>query len=139
MKTSKLFGVLVLTFTLVFSYTTAMATNAVSAKETRKEVLKKVLEQKGDQFAEKLTEAKMMKKATKASKFLNKKFGGDKVDFQSEPDRWMWFWLLGWAAGFVLYTIGWFTFAPFWYLGYLCWLGGTICLIIWLLKKTGNM
>jgi hypothetical protein len=56
----------------------------------------------------------------------------------------MWFWIFGWAAGLLLSIVGVAAalgggFGIFWLLGSLCWLFGTISLIIWLLKKTGNM
>lgn len=138
MKTSKLFGGLIIALTLIFSYTAVSASNAVSAKESRQELVKKVIDQKGDVLMEKMTDSKMMKKATKLAKFFGKRFGDDKVDFQTEPDKWMWFWLAGWAIGLLLSIMGYFI--PFiWILSSLFWLAGSICLIIWILKKTGNM
>lgn len=138
MKTSKLFGALIMVLTFLFSANVAFASTAVSAKETRKEVIKKVVEGQGDLLVEKMSDSKTLKKATRLAKLLGKGDAGDKVDFETEPDRWMWFWLLGWGAGLALSIMGFFI--PFiGYLGYLCWLAGSVCLVIWLLKKTGNM
>jgi hypothetical protein len=138
MKTSKFFGALLITLALIFSYTAVSATNAVPAKEIRRELVKKVLNQQSDVLIDKMTDAKVMKKVAKVAKFFGKKSGGDKIDFQTEPDRWMWFWLAGWAAGLLLGIFA--VFVPaIWYISSLCWLAGTIFLIIWILKKTGNM
>ena len=134
MKTSKLFSVLV-ALTFLFSYNVAFASSEVSAKEARQGVIQKVIDGQADLMIEKMTESKMGKKAEKMTKKMFKKFGGDsKVDFKSEPERWMWFWLAGWALGVLFYIAAWIVW-PLWYLGALCWLGGTICLVIWLLKK----
>ncbi len=111
------------------------ASTAVSAKESREVIIKKVIEQKGTALTEKLASSKLMKKAKRLSQFFGK---GDKVDFESEPDRWMWFWIFGWSAAIVLSIMGVFFF-PIAYLGWLCGLAGTVCLVIWILKKTGNM
>jgi hypothetical protein len=83
---------------------------------------------------------RMMKRVAKLEKLFAKKKsqGGEKVDFKSEPDKWMWFWIFGWGAAIVFSIIG-FGVPGFYWLGYLCGLAGTVCLIIWLLKKTGNM
>ncbi|MBR9920640.1 MAG: hypothetical protein GYB31_07350 [Bacteroidetes bacterium] len=68
------------------------------------------------------------------------------VDFNDPVKKWMWFWIFGWAAGIVIYIIGIaaitgsaFTggfgiWAILSILGYLCWLFGSISLIIWLIK-----
>jgi hypothetical protein len=134
MKTSKLFGGIILALTLIFSYSTVGATNAVSAAESRMELVKKIQDQNGDAVLDKVANTKMMKIAKKASKLFGKRFADEKVDFQTEPDRWMWFWIFGWVIGFVLF------FVPFiFYLGWLFWTAGTVCLVIWILKKTGNM
>jgi hypothetical protein len=138
MKTSKLFGALVLVLTFLFTANVAFASTAVSAKETRKEVIKKVVGGQGDQLVAQMSNSKTLKKATRLAKFLGVRDANDKVDFQAEPDRWMWFWLLGWGVGLALSIMSFFI--PFiGYLAYLCWLAGTVCLVIWLLKKTGNM
>ncbi len=112
------------------------ASTAVSAKESREVIVKKVIEQKGTALAEKLASSKMMKKAKRLAKFLGK---GQKIDLESEPDKWMWFWILGWSSAILLSIFGVFVFAPLGYLSWLLWLAGTVCLVIWILKKTGNM
>jgi len=130
----------VLAFFLV-SFTTAKASVAVSEEKTSEMLQQKASENEGivAQMTSKM-EKRFAKKAAKIEKKLAKRFGnGEKVDFNDPVDKWMWFWIFGWAAGFLLYSFGWFVAAPFWYLGYLCMLAGTVCLIVWLLKKSGNM
>lgn len=137
MKTTR-FTLLMVAFALLAPLTTSRAATAVSAKEAREAFVKKVVDSKFEKAADSKMGQKLTKKMAKFQKFLGKG-GGKKVDFNDPVDKWMWFWLLGWAAGVVLYSFGWFVAAPFWYLGYLCMLGGTVCLVIWLLKKSGNM
>jgi Flp pilus assembly protein TadB len=130
-------------FSLLLTFTsTANASVAVSDAQTSEALQLKASEHKtslSDILMSKI-EKRMEKKIAKFQKRLAKKMAdGQKVDFKTEPDKWMWFWLFGWGAGFLLYSFGWFVAAPFWYLGYLCMLAGTVCLIIWLLKKSGSM
>ena len=121
---------------------TANASVAVSDAQTNEALQLKASEHKnslGDILMSKI-EKRMEKKVAKFQKRMAKKMAdGQKVDFQTEPDKWMWFWIFGWGAGFLLYSFGYFIAAPFWYLGYLCMLAGTVCLIVWLLKKSGSM
>lgn len=131
-----------LVFTLsLASFTTANASVAVPQEKTTEMLQQKAAEQHEGFASQVMTkmEKHFAKKAEKMQKRLAKRFGnGEKVDFNDPVEKWFWFWLLGWAAGIVLYTIG-FAVTPFWYLGYLCWVAGTVCLVIWLLKKSGNM
>ncbi|MEI6409051.1 MAG: hypothetical protein WCR52_06695 [Bacteroidota bacterium] len=121
---------------------TANASLAVTNAQTNEALQLKSSEHKnsfGDILMAKI-EKRMEKKMAKFQKRIAKKIAeGKKIDFQTEPDKWMWFWIFGWGAGFLLYSFGYFIAAPFWWLGYLCMLAGTICLVVWLLKKSGNM
>jgi Flp pilus assembly protein TadB len=112
------------------------ASTAVSAKESREVIIKKVMEQKETVLTEKLASSKLMKKAKRLSQFFGK---GEQIDLKSEPDKWMWFWIFGWSAAILLSIMSVFTFGAFAYLGWLCGVAGTVCLIIWLLKKTGSI
>ena len=111
------------------------ASTAVSAKESREVIVKKVIEQKSTVLTEKLSTSKMMKKAKRLAQFFG---NGEKIDLQSEPDKWMWFWILGWSAAILLSIMS-IVIWPLAYLGWLCGLAGTVCLVIWILKKTGSM
>jgi hypothetical protein len=80
-------------------------------------------------------------KIQKAKLFVKKRFAGDKVDFQTEPDRWMWYWLAGWAIGLALTIVGIPLAGTVGLLltsiAGLFWAAGSICGIIWLLKISG--
>jgi hypothetical protein len=122
---------------LVAPVATMQASTEVSAAESRAMLINKVVEKKADFLMEKSVNSKSMKRALKMAKFLG--LGdGNKVDFQTEPDKWMWFWIFGWGLAIILSILG--VFIPFIYwIGYLCGLAGTVCLVIWLLKKFGGM
>jgi hypothetical protein len=141
MKTFRTLVSLAIFCALCFSVAPVKASIAVS-EETAKEMLsQKVSAQQTESptFAQEMNK-RMAKKMAKIEKKISKKLAkGNAIDFNDPINKWMWFWLLGWAAGFVLYSMGWFIAAPFWYLGYLCMLAGTACLVVWLLKKSGNM
>lgn len=59
--------------------------------------------------------------------------------FGDPVDRWFWFWIIGWGAGLVFSIIGTAAFFSggwiLWTLSSLLWLAGSVCLIIWLIKK----
>ena len=63
------------------------------------------------------------------------------IDFQDPVNKWMWFWIFGWGAGLLLSILGAATLFSgggiLWILSYLCWLFGTVSLVIWLVKKFG--
>lgn len=123
--------------------TTTRASVEVSAQESRTEMIKKITGQK-DQIA------KTFKAEKQARKW--KWFGkdGKRVDFSDPVEKWMWYWIFGWAAGLVLYILavavatggvysGSFGFAAILAtLSWLCWLFGSVALIIWLVKKFGG-
>jgi len=131
-----------LVFALLLPATASRASEEVSSSEARLEMVKKAAGQQ-DQLA------KTFKAEKKASKFkLFKK--GNRVDFSHPVDKWMWFWIFGWAAGLLLSIIAaavttggiysgsfgagavLFTFA------WLAWLFGSVCLVVWLVKKFGG-
>ena len=84
---------------------------------------------------------KMQQREAKATHFLSK----HGVDFQDPVNKWMWFWIFGWAAGLVLSIVAGATvatgsvgsFGLIWLLASLAYLFGTISLIVWLVKKFG--
>ncbi|MFQ5447497.1 MAG: hypothetical protein ACE5FF_11235 [Saprospiraceae bacterium] len=90
---------------------------------------------------------KLEKKLNKRGKSL-KALG---IDLSDPVDKWMWYWIFGWGAALVLYIIasaiatgsvysGGFGIAVlFAYLGWIAGLFGTVALVIWLLKKFGDM
>jgi hypothetical protein len=136
MRTFKLFCALVALLILPQMATPSLASTEVSASETREVLIKKIADQKGDALVEKMSNSKMAKKMAKFAKFFSK--DGGKIDFQSEPDKWLWYGVFGLIGGILFYGIGYAVY-PLWFLGYLLWLAGVICIIIWFLKKSGNM
>ncbi len=80
-------------------------------------------------------EFKAQKRMAKFEK-LFKKAG---VDFSDPVNKWMWFWIFGWGAGLVLSILAAATvtsgFGALWLLSSLCWLAGSVSLVIWLVKK----
>jgi len=118
------------------------ASVVVSPDATEVTVTTKV-EKKGiSAWLEKKVEKQITKKIAKMQKRFAKN-GGTKVDFQDPVNKWMWFWIFGWAAGLLLSIIGLAAigggFGVFWLLGSLFWLFGTVSLIIWLVKKFGGV
>ena len=87
------------------------------------------------------------------SKIVNKKMAASKKKslggLDDPVDKFFWYWLIGWGAGILLSIIAAaaFTGGAFsggfgaawvlWLLAWLAWLGGSICGIIWLVKKLG--
>lgn len=81
----------------------------------------------------------------KMAKSTNKALGG----LDDPVDKWFWYWLILWGLGLLLTIIasavavggafsGGFGVAWVLYLlGWFAWLGGTVCGIIWLVKKLG--
>ena len=83
-----------------------------------------------------------LKKEFKAEKRMAKlqKFFKKAIDFKDPVNKWMWFWIFGWGAGIVLSILAVATvtgggFGAIWLLSSLCWLFGSVSLIIWLVKK----
>lgn len=126
--------------------TTSNAATAVSSEEANVAIAKKMLDSKStftlsgkmQRSAEKLA-GKFQKRIQKFERLFGKSSGDAGIDFKDPVQKWLWFALLGWLAGALIYSFGYFVAAPFWYLGYLCWLAGTACFVVWILKKTGNL
>ncbi|MDX2134222.1 MAG: hypothetical protein SFV52_05535 [Saprospiraceae bacterium] len=114
---------------LAFSFLTALvapaalsASTEVDAKTARKEVVKKTA-----------LNLKSLQKDLNFTARVKKKMSADTpIDFQTEPDRWMWFWIFSWGIAAILSII--FYSSAFW-LPSLFWLAGTVFLIIWLVQK----
>ena len=126
-------------FALLIPTTTVSASQEVSAKESREVILKKVAAEKGNMFSNAPNATKIFaKKAMKVAKFFGH---GNKIDFQDPVDKFLWFAIAGWLAGALLYSLFWGVglAVGLYFLAYLCWLGGSICFVIWILKKTGSM
>lgn len=78
------------------------------------------------------------KRMAKVKDFMEKKG----VDFTDPVDKWLWFAIFGWGAAILLSII--LSIAPwgFWTVGWLISIVGlaaTVCFVIWLLKKFGDM
>ena len=141
MKTIR-FTLVMLVFALLVPVTATRASVEVSASEARTEMVKKVAGQK-DQIA------KAFKAEKKKSKFKFFAKKGNRVDFSDPVDKWMWFWIFGWAAGLLLsilavafatggvYGGGFGIAAILATFSWLAWLFGTVALVVWLVKKFG--
>ena len=99
--------------------------------------------------------AKLEKVITKLNQRIAKinakraKKGKSGIDFSDPVNKWMWFWIFAWGGALLLTIIasavatggvftGGFGFAYLLaLLGYLLWLGGAVCLVIWLIKMFG--
>jgi Flp pilus assembly protein TadB len=134
MKTSKLFSMLVVAFTCLFSYNVSFATAAVSAKETRETILKKVATGDADALLDQFTKTKAGKKAEKWMKKISKKFDGAKLDFSSEPDKWLKYSLIAAAVSIVLSIVGLFSLI-IGLLSWLFWLCAVVLFFYWLFLK----
>lgn len=78
-------------------------------------------------------------KAFKKQFKANKKNGtamedGSAVDFKDPVEKFLWFGLLGIGLAIILSVLSGPVFGFYW-LAYLAWLAGVVCLTIWLLKK----
>jgi hypothetical protein len=126
-------------FVLVFQFTTVKADNGNNSPNQDKRVVlaQKLMEMQDISSSEQLYESKALKKAGKVAKKLGLAKGKDKVDFKTDPDRWMWFWLFGWGAALALTIIDVALLGTFgiWYLSGLLWTAGSVCGLIFLLKK----
>jgi hypothetical protein len=127
----------VLALLLPLSTLKANSGTPANAQDKRTVLVERLLSQQDISSSEQLYESKALKRAGKVAKKLGFAKGKDKVDFQSDPDRWLWFWLFGWGLALIISILSVFTFGPLWYLSSLLWAAGSVCAIIFLLKKTG--
>ncbi|MCC7244484.1 MAG: hypothetical protein IT269_02300 [Saprospiraceae bacterium] len=109
----------------------ATATVRVNA-ETSVAHWNEVLQTKQQELMQK--DAKSARKLAKWQRRLEKKWLGHtaQVDFEDPTERWLWFGLFGLGLGLVMSL---FSGPAAGLLGLL----GVICLVIWVLKKTGSM
>ena len=71
---------------------------------------------------------------------MQKKAAAQDIDFSDDTQKWMWFWIFGWALAIILPIIGVAIgglggFGILSVLGLLLGLFGTVSLVIWLVKK----
>ena len=125
---------LVVAFTCLFSYNVSFATAAVSAKETRETILKKVATGDADALLDQFTKSKTGKKAEKWMKKISKKFDGAKLDFNSEPDKWLKYCLIAAAVSFVLSVAGIFV-SLVGLIAWLFWLCAVVLFFYWLFLR----
>ena len=133
MKTSKLFCAM-LAFALLFPFTASFASTAVTAQEARVGFVKKITGSQDAGFFAKVANSKVAKKAIRAAKM----FGADKVDFQTEPTKWLWYGVFAIIAGIVLqffWVVG--SLYAIAYLGSLLVFLGCLSILYWFLKKEG--
>lgn len=83
---------------------------------------------------------KLMAKIEKKVAKRKTKAGQSDIDFEDDTDKWMWFWIFGWAIGIALTTLAGLAFTGivgtlFGTLGALIITFGTVSLIIWLVKE----
>ena len=70
-------------------------------------------------------------KVQKAKLFVAKKLLAIDITDSSQMLR---YWLICWAIGLLLSIVGWFTFGLLSYIGYLFWLVGSVCAVLWLVS-----
>jgi hypothetical protein len=156
---------LLLTLSLALVVTTGYAGNSVNTEDNPGGgvLMEDLMADKATLKAEKQLDRQLLKaekqeyRAEKRmawfSKVINKKMAKSKnkaLGGLDDPvDKYFWYWLIGWGAGLLLTIIasaiavgGAFSggFGVAWVLflvGWLCWIGGTVMGIIWLVKKFG--
>jgi hypothetical protein len=152
MKQIKLFLMMaVFCFTAVTTQATQSVTMNVPAIETAATATTNVPVKKT------LVEKFKAKVAETQAKLIAKKLAKPGVDFSDPVKKWLWYALSGWAAGILLYIIatvvgvgsvasatttgavstGFGISGILWLVGGLLSLAGTICFVIWLVKKFG--
>ena len=106
-----------------FSLATVSPTFAITSVATTSTTSATTIAQ---QNANLKNEFKMQKKASKFQRLLQK--AG--IDFKDPVEKWLWIGLLLWLIGAVMWAL-----PNVWYLAGLVTLAGTICIIVWLVKK----
>jgi len=91
--------------------------------------------------ADVVLDKKTIKRQQKATKRFNKVknlLAKANIDLDDEVEKWMWFWIFGWGAAIALSIIaaiiGSVIVSA---LASLVGLAGTVCLVLWLVKKFG--
>ena len=78
--------------------------------------------------------AKAQKRFNVAKKFLAKA----NIDLEDEVEKWMWFWIFGWVAAIALSIVGAIIGSTIITLiASLVGLAGSVCLVLWLVKRFG--
>jgi hypothetical protein len=87
-------------------------------------------------------EKKLVKVESRLNKFFQKvNDHQERFGLFSDPvNKWLWFWIFGWSLGLLITLISGATVTTgflgiLWLVGFV---GGSIALVIWLLKKFGN-
>lgn len=141
MNTAKLYLVLAGLLVGLAQPVSVSASAAISTKEARQGIFQKWKEQYAHQANVSAADQGQVTKLQKVKMVAKKRFAGEKVDFKTEPDRWMWYWLAGWAIGLALTIVGIPLIGTvgllFTSIAGLFWAAGSICGIIWLLKISG--
>jgi len=91
--------------------------------------------------ADVVLDKKTIKRKQKATKRFNKVknlLAKANIDLDDEVEKWMWFWIFGWGAAIALSIIAAIiTSVIVSALASLVGLAGTVCLVLWLVKKYG--
>jgi hypothetical protein len=122
----------------------AYAKDALTKKELRQQKRheRKLLRAEKRQYKMQKKLAWVMKKIEK--KVAKQRAKGKDIGGIDDPvDKWFWYWLILWGAGIILSIIAAALFTGFYsgaggvlfgLLATLCWLGGAVCFIIWLIN-----
>lgn len=120
--------VLLITITMLFAWPGNLrASQRATPEQLPVALLKKAVERTSAQPDRRL-EKRLEKKATRLLKKLSRRAA---IDLNDPVEKWMWFWLLAWGGGLVLSVLG------LGWLGWLLFVGGTVCLVIWLVRRSG--
>ena len=125
--------------------------DAFAAKTLTKQELRQQKRQDRKLLKAEKKQYRMEKRAAWVMKVLERKMAKSKKDIggiDDPVDKWFWYWLLGWGGALVISILFWTlagtgagfysgTWLIFGLLSTLLWIGGTVCLIIWLINKFG--
>ena len=121
---------------LLFVSQSAYAVNTTTAFDG--ETIESVATEDGSFLSAKATkkQARLEKRIAK----MQKRAAAQDIDFSDDTQKWMWFWIFGWALAAVLPIVGLIIggvggVAIFSVLAGLLGLFGTVSLVIWLVKK----
>lgn len=118
----KKFTLIALLAAFVFSFagTSLQAAVQIPSKETKKESK---------------WEQRLEKKMAKFTEKMEKMNQNQAIDFSDPVDKWLWYAIFGWIGAIVFYSLGYFAFGFFWWIGYLLAAFASIAFLIWILKK----